>query len=148
MVTSSISRRFGSGLFVVLLCAMILASVIIVPLFAPGPAGALTLAQTKPPSSTEPGQPMTDTNKLLFAFAAYNADPGRVHSLRTEAAQKGLDPSVWIDNVEMIAAARIGMEAVTHVANIYKYYIAYKLVAEQEEERTKALQQLQCKPGS
>jgi membrane-bound lytic murein transglycosylase MltF len=93
-------------------------------------------------------EPMTDTDKLLFAFAAYNAGPGRVHALRVEAAQKGLDPNVWVDNVEMIAAARVGMETVNYVANIYKYYIAYKLVAQQEEERSKALQQLQSKPGN
>jgi membrane-bound lytic murein transglycosylase MltF len=93
-------------------------------------------------------EPMTDTNKLLFAFAAYNAGPGRIHSLRMEAAQKGLDPNVWVDNVEMIAAARIGMETVTYVANIYKYYVAYKLVAEQQEERNKSLQQLQSKPNN
>jgi membrane-bound lytic murein transglycosylase MltF len=55
-------------------------------------------------------EPMTDTNKLLFAFAAYNAGPGRVQVLRVEAAQKELDPNVWVDNVEMIAA-RVGMEA-------------------------------------
>jgi membrane-bound lytic murein transglycosylase MltF len=93
-------------------------------------------------------EPMTDTNKLLFAFAAYNAGPGRVHVLRVEAAQKGLDPNVWVDNVEMIAAARVGMETVNYVANIYKYYIAYKLVAQQEEERSKDLQQLQSKPNN
>jgi membrane-bound lytic murein transglycosylase MltF len=58
--------------------------------------------------------------------------------LREEAPRKGLDPNVWIDNVEMIAAEKIGMETVTYVANIYKYYIAYKLVAQQEEERKKA----------
>jgi membrane-bound lytic murein transglycosylase MltF len=91
-------------------------------------------------------EPMTDTNKLLFAFAAYNAGPGRVHSLRAEAAQKGFDPNVWIDNVEMIAAARIGTETVTYVANIYKYYIAYKLVAEQDAERGDALRELRTDP--
>ena len=80
-------------------------------------------------------EPMTDTNKVLFAFASYNAGPGRIHSLRQEAAEKGLDPNVWINNVELIAAARIGMETVTYVSNIYKYYIAYKLVAEREQER-------------
>ena len=92
-------------------------------------------------------EPMDDTNKLLFAFAAYNAGPGRIHSLREEAAKKGLNPNVWIDNVEMVAAARIGMETVTYVANIYKYYIAYKLIATQEEERNKARQQLQSNPN-
>jgi membrane-bound lytic murein transglycosylase MltF len=83
-------------------------------------------------------EPMDDTNKLLFAFAAYNAGPGRIHSLREEAPKKGLDPNVWVNNVEMIAAEKIGMETVTYVSNIYKYYIAYKLVEQQEEERKKA----------
>ena len=46
-------------------------------------------------------EPMDDTNKLLFAFAAYNAGPGRIHSLREEAAKKGLDPNVWIGSVEL-----------------------------------------------
>ena len=85
-------------------------------------------------------EPMDDTNKILFAFAAYNCGPGRVHSLREEAAKKGLDPNVWFDNVELVAAAKIGMETVTYVANIYKYYIAYKLVAEREAERKKAVE--------
>ena len=88
-------------------------------------------------------EPMDDTNKLLFAFAAYNAGPGRIHSLREEAAKKGLNPNVWIGNVELVAAERVGMETVTYVANIYKYYVAYKLVAEQEEERKKAKESLQ-----
>ena len=80
-------------------------------------------------------EPMTDANKVLFAFASYNAGPGRIHSLRQEAAKKGLDPNIWMNNVELIAAARIGMETVTYVSNIYKYYVAYKLVAEREQER-------------
>jgi membrane-bound lytic murein transglycosylase MltF len=92
-------------------------------------------------------EPMDDTNKLLFAFAAYNAGPGRIHSLREEAAKKGLDPNVWFGNVEYIAAARVGMETVTYVANIYKYYVAYKLLAVQQEERDKTRQQLEQKPS-
>ncbi len=92
-------------------------------------------------------EPMTDTNKLLFAFASYNAGPGRIHALRVEAGQKGFDPNVWFDNVEVIAASRIGVETVTYVANIYKYYVAYKLVALQQEERNKTMQQLQSKPS-
>jgi membrane-bound lytic murein transglycosylase MltF len=92
-------------------------------------------------------EPMDDTNKLLFAFASYNAGPGRIHSLRAEAAKRGLDPNVWIGNVEMVAAAKIGMETVTYVANIYKYYIAYKLVAEQQAERDKEMKDLKSKSG-
>lgn len=91
-------------------------------------------------------EPMDETNKILFAFAAYNAGPGRIHSLREEAAKKGLNPNVWADNVELIAAARIGMETVTYVSNIYKYYIAYKLVALREDERKKAKESLQNGP--
>jgi membrane-bound lytic murein transglycosylase MltF len=91
-------------------------------------------------------EPMTETNKILFAFAAYNAGPGRVHALRQEAASKGLDPNIWFNNVEMVAAARIGTETVTYVANIYKYYVAYKLASEQAAEKEKALKSLESKP--
>jgi membrane-bound lytic murein transglycosylase MltF len=93
-------------------------------------------------------EPMDDMNKVLFAFASYNAGPGRIHQLRQAAAAKGLNPNVWIDNVEMIAAEKIGMETVTYVANIYKYYIAYKLVAEQQAEREKEIHELKSKSGN
>jgi membrane-bound lytic murein transglycosylase MltF len=92
-------------------------------------------------------EPMDETNKLLFAFASYNAGPGRIHSLRAEAAKEGLDSNVWIGNVEIVAAAKIGMETVTYVANIYKYYIAYKLVAEQQADREKEMKELKSKAG-
>jgi membrane-bound lytic murein transglycosylase MltF len=83
-------------------------------------------------------EPMDDLNKILFAFAAYNAGPGRVGQLRKQAAAQGLNPNVWTENVEMVAAARIGPQTVTYVSNIYKYYVAYKLLAEREAERQKA----------
>jgi membrane-bound lytic murein transglycosylase MltF len=86
------------------------------------------------------GEPMDAVNKTLFAFASYNAGPARVARLRKEAQLKGLNPNVWFNNVETIAAARIGTETVTYVANIFKYYVAYRLVTEAEEERRKALE--------
>ena len=92
-------------------------------------------------------EPMTDMNKVLFTFAAYNCGPGRVRQLRAEAKEKGFDPNVWINNVEMITAARVGPETVNYVSNIYKYYVAYKLVALQEQERRKAMESLQKKPS-
>ena len=92
-------------------------------------------------------EPMDDVNKVLFTFAAYNCGPGRVKQLRAEAAQKGLDPNVWLGNVELIAAARVGTETVNYVSNIYKYYVAYKLIAIQEEERRKSKESLQQKPS-
>jgi membrane-bound lytic murein transglycosylase MltF len=70
-------------------------------------------------------------NKAFFAFAAYNCGPGCLSSLRTEARTRGLDPNVWFNNVEVVAARRIGPETVNYVANILKYYTAYK---DHEEE--------------
>jgi membrane-bound lytic murein transglycosylase MltF len=69
-------------------------------------------------------------NRGLFAFASYNAGPARVAGLRKKAEAQGLDPNVWFNNVELVAAKEIGAETVTYVSNIYKYYIAYKLVAD------------------
>ena len=83
-------------------------------------------------------EPMDRLDKGLFAFAAYNAGPGRVQQLRKEAGRKGYDPNKWFHNVEVIASQRIGHETVTYVANVYKYYIAYRLVEEAAEERRKA----------
>jgi membrane-bound lytic murein transglycosylase MltF len=71
---------------------------------------------------------MDDLNKMLFAFAAYNAGPGRIRQLRRETAERGLDRNVWFDNVERIAGERIGRETVTYVSNIYKYYVTYLLI--------------------
>ena len=79
-------------------------------------------------------EPMSELDKTLFAFASYNGGPARIASLRTEAAQEGLDPNVWFDNVELIAARRIGRETVHYVSNIYKYWIAYQLSREQLAE--------------
>ncbi|HZL95097.1 MAG TPA: transglycosylase SLT domain-containing protein, partial [Vicinamibacterales bacterium] len=65
-------------------------------------------------------------NRYLLAFAAYNAGPRRVAELRREAAEQGLDPNLWFDNVERIAARRIGRETVQYVSNIFKYYVTYR----------------------
>jgi membrane-bound lytic murein transglycosylase MltF len=86
-------------------------------------------------------EPMTKQNKLLFAFAAYNAGPGRIAQMRREAAKRGLDPNVWFNNVEMITAEKVGSEPVTYVSNIFKYYVAYKLVTQEAEERRRAKEQ-------
>jgi membrane-bound lytic murein transglycosylase MltF len=73
-------------------------------------------------------EPMDDVNKLLFAFASYNAGPARIKELRKKAAAMGLDPNVWFRNVEIVAAKSIGRETVQYVSNIYKYYITYQMV--------------------
>ncbi|CAN7305912.1 transporter substrate-binding domain-containing protein [Rhizobium sp. LjRoot98] len=68
--------------------------------------------------------------QLLFAFAAYNAGPGNLRKFRAKAAEMGLDPNRWFGNVENGAAAIVGRETVQYVSNIYKYYIAYDMLAE------------------
>ena len=77
-------------------------------------------------------------NKTLFVFASYNAGQNRIVRLRKEAAEQGLDPNVWFNNVELVAAKDIGQETVTYVSNIYKYYVAYKLALQQRDMRQKA----------
>jgi membrane-bound lytic murein transglycosylase MltF len=74
--------------------------------------------------------PMDPLNRNLFAFAAYNAGPARVAQLRKKAADMGLDPNRWFQNVEIVAAKDIGRETVQYVSNIYKYYVAYRLAYE------------------
>ncbi len=80
-------------------------------------------------------EPMDRFNKMLFTFAAYNAGPGRVRGLRKTAAERGLDPNVWFNNVELIAAEKIGRETVTYVSNVYKYYLAYQMIEEEHAKR-------------
>ena len=87
-------------------------------------------------------EPMDRLNKGLFAFAAYNAGPARIQGLRKEAAKRGLDPNKWFNNVEVVASEKIGRETVTYVANIYKYYIAYKLITETQEQRRKGREEV------
>jgi membrane-bound lytic murein transglycosylase MltF len=84
-------------------------------------------------------EPMDDVNRLLFAFASYNAGPARVSSLRKKAAKMGLDPNVWFHNVEVAAARVIGRETVQYVSNIYKYYIAYRMIIDQMERKTRLM---------
>ncbi|MEJ2523749.1 MAG: transglycosylase SLT domain-containing protein [Gammaproteobacteria bacterium] len=81
---------------------------------------------------------MPRLQRELFALAAYNAGPARVARLRREAEQQGLDPDEWFNNVEIIAARRIGRETVQYVANIYKYYLAYEVLARQVREQNRA----------
>jgi membrane-bound lytic murein transglycosylase MltF len=83
-------------------------------------------------------EPMDDINKGLMTLASYNAGPGRIRQIRAEAARRGLDPNRWFGNVERVASERIGRETVTYVSNIYKYYIAYRLIIERADARQRA----------
>ena len=87
-------------------------------------------------------EPMDDLNRQLFTFAAYNSGPSRVASLRREASKRRLNPNVWFDNVERVAAAQGGRETVTYVGNIFKYYVAYAMVEGEYRERIEAKRRL------
>jgi membrane-bound lytic murein transglycosylase MltF len=76
------------------------------------------------------GDDMDELQRWFFALAAYNAGPARIQRLRRQAEAEGYDPNRWLDNVEVIAARKIGRETVRYVRNIFKYYIAYQLAAE------------------
>jgi len=78
-------------------------------------------------------------NRMLFAFAAYNAGPARINDLRKKTAKMGLDSNIWFHNVEMAAAKEIGRETVQYVGNIYKYYIVYRTLSAQREAKENLL---------
>jgi len=93
-----------------------------------------------------PDAKFSERDRPLFAFASYNAGPGNIARMRKLATQRGLNPDEWFNNVEMVTAEKIGGETTTYVRNIYKYYVAYKLILEQRELRDKLKQEL--KKGS
>jgi membrane-bound lytic murein transglycosylase MltF len=85
-----------------------------------------------------PDAKFSEANRSLFAFAAYNAGPGRIAQMRKEAGKRGLDPDKWFNNVEIVTSEKVGRETTTYVRNIYKYYAAYTLAMEGAEEQRKA----------
>ena len=123
------------------------------------PAGAVGIMQVRPSTAKDPNIGVQDVHSLegnieagakylrfiideyfispdidslnagLFAVAAYNAGPNRILKLQRKAEDKGLDPTVWFDNVEVMAAGEIGRETVEYVSNIFKYYSSYRSLA-------------------
>lgn len=71
---------------------------------------------------------LDERSRTLMTFAAYNAGPGNLRKFRRLAEKEGRDPNKWFDNVEVAAAKIVGAETVQYVSNIYKYYVAYKLI--------------------
>lgn len=72
------------------------------------------------------------TDRLLFTFAGYNAGPNRIADLRRRAAAQGLNPNKWFGNVELLVDQNVGPVTVEYVSNIYKYYVAYRLVVQEQ----------------
>ena len=84
------------------------------------------------------GPEIAPLDRVLFAFAAYNAGPGGIRKARKRASKMGLDPNRWFDNVEIAAARSISREPVIYVRNIYKYYVAYQLLETARATQEKA----------
>ena len=84
----------------------------------------------------------SEGNRPLFAFASYNCGPGNVSKARKEAGRRNLDPDKWFNNVELVVAQQIGTETTTYVRNIYKYYVAYRLLLDAQAEASKARREM------
>ena len=89
-------------------------------------AGTKYLALLRDSYFNDPG--LDDFQRTLFSLAGYNAGPNRINRLREVATDRGLDPDIWFNNVELVVAAEVGLEPVRYVGNIYKYYLAYQRV--------------------
>jgi membrane-bound lytic murein transglycosylase MltF len=92
--------------------------------------------------------PFDEQNHNLFAFAAYDMGVEKLQSLRREAEAEKLDPNVWFNNVERVAAARVGQEPVRYVRNIYKYYVAYKLIEDADAAKKAAIASATTEPAA
>ena len=82
-------------------------------------------------------------DQRLFTWAAYNAGPANIRRVRAAATRNGLNPNVWFNNVEHMAASKISREPVKYVANIYKYYTAYRMIEDQADRKSAAIQKLE-----
>jgi membrane-bound lytic murein transglycosylase MltF len=80
--------------------------------------------------------------QIDFTLAAYNAGPRRVTEMRKRAKELGLDPNVWFRSVELVTFDDFSRETVDYVANINRYYVAYKLSADRLRARGDAIDAL------
>jgi membrane-bound lytic murein transglycosylase MltF len=62
---------------------------------------------------------------------------GRRKLIEPVFVARRLDPNKWFNNVEVLASESIGRETVQYVSNIYKYYLAYQMLRNEQEERLK-----------
>lgn len=106
-------------------------------------AGAKYLAYLR--DKTKGDKAISAMDQINFILASYNAGPSRLKKLRSATKKRGLDPNKWHSNVALEARRSIGHETVEYVANISKYYVAYKLLSENKTKREKAVKKLKDK---
>lgn len=99
-------------------------------------AGIKYMAVLRDKYLTDPA--IGEKSKVLMTFAAYNAGPGNLNKFRRLAEKSGLNPNIWFDNVEIAASRIVGQETVQYVSNIYKYYVAYELIAQRQARKAAA----------
>jgi membrane-bound lytic murein transglycosylase MltF len=85
---------------------------------------------------------ISSADRVDFTVAAYNAGPAKINALRRKAVKLNLDPNKWFFNVEHVARRVIGQETVQYVANINKYFIAFKSAEQINEERSIQLKKM------
>jgi len=93
----------------------------------------------------EPG--LDKFNRTLLGIAAYNAGPAKIARCRDLATKMGYDRNVWFGNVEVAVAKVVGRETTQYVANIYKYYLAYRMARDTQARRQEAVKKAGGKPG-
>ncbi|WP_027467791.1 transglycosylase SLT domain-containing protein [Deefgea rivuli] len=71
-------------------------------------------------------QGISEDNQLYFMIAAYNAGEGRLQQIRRSTKAQGLDPNVWIGNVEKTAMSHVSKGMVDYVSAVNRYYLAYQ----------------------
>ena len=85
----------------------------------------------------QPG--LDQMNRTLFAIAGYNAGPAKITRCRDLAEKMGYDRNKWFGNVEVATAKVVGRETTQYVANIYKYYLAYRMAASTQTRKNEAI---------
>jgi membrane-bound lytic murein transglycosylase MltF len=80
--------------------------------------------------------------QLAFTLAAYNAGPARINQMRNKAKSLGKDPNKWFFNVENVTRQYASSEPVTYVANIMKYFVAFKSALAVGETRLEAAEKI------
>lgn len=85
---------------------------------------------------------ISELDRVLFSFAAYNAGPGNMRRAQRRARQLGFDPNRWFGNVEIGMYRAVSGEPASYVRNIYKYYVTYQGLERSRLARNEALNQL------
>ena len=82
---------------------------------------------------------ISELDRVLFSFAAYNAGPGNMKRARRRAKQLGFDANRWFGNVEIGMYRSVSGEPASYVRNIYKYYVTYQGLEKSRQARRIAL---------